>query len=145
MKKIIILLLIAAAAYWGYNNYGSLMSGPGAFDEQGKPKVLVFTMDTCGQPCADVAGELRGRGIAFEEVNVGTDEGRSRIEKFGVMQVPLTVIGTTKIVGNDLPAIESALGEAAGMAALTPLVREVMKNHFDEKGNPRVVIYGTNT
>lgn len=137
--------MIVAAAYWGYKYYGSITSGPGAFDAQGKPTVLLFTLDGCGGPCADVAGELRARGIAFEEVNVATEEGRSRIEKFGIKQLPLTVIGSRKVAGNDLPAIESALAEAKGMEALSPAVQQVMKNHFDETGKPRVVMYGTGT
>ena len=145
MKKVIILLLIAAAAYWGYKSYGSMMSGPGAFDGQGKPKVLLFTLDGCGQPCTDVAADLRSRNIAFEEINVATDEGRSRIEKFGVMQVPFTVIGSRTVIGSDLPAIEAALAEARGMEAISPAVQDVMKSHFGEQGKPKVVLYGTNT
>jgi glutaredoxin len=145
MKKIIILLIMAGGAYWGYGNLDSFMSGPGAFDESGKPLVLLFTMNECGQPCADVVADLRSRGVAFEEINAGTDEGRSRIEKFGVMQVPLTVIGDAKVVGTNLTAIESALGEVTGMTAYSPAVQQVMKNHFDAGGNPRVVLYGTTT
>ncbi len=145
MKKIIIVILIVAVAYWGYRKYGSNLFGFGEFDAQGKPKVVLFTMEGCGQPCADVTADLRSRNVTFEEVNVATDEGRSRIEKFGVMQVPLTVIGSKKVLGNDLPAIEAALAEAQGMGALTPAVQEVMKNHFDAQGKPRVVMYGTNT
>lgn len=143
MKKIIILLLIAAAGYWGYKNFGSFTSGSGAFDEQGKPKVLLFTMDSCGQPCTEVAGDLRSRGIPFEEINVMTEEGRSRIEKFGAAQVPFMVVGSRKVVGSDLPAVESALAEAKGMDTLTPAVQQVMRNHFDAQGKPRMVMYGT--
>jgi glutaredoxin len=144
MKKIIILLLIGAAAYWGYINYGSTLFRTGAFDDQGKPKVILFTMDGC-PPCADVVANLRSRNVTFEEVNTTTDEGKRRVEKFGVMQVPLTVIGSRKVIGNDLLSIESALAEAYGMDALTPAVRQVMRNHFDEQGKPRVIMYGVNT
>lgn len=145
MKKIIVLLLIAGAAYWGYRHFDSFMAGPGSFDGSGKPTVLLFTMEGCGDLCGSVAADLRGRGIAFEEVNVSTDEGRSRIEKFGIMTVPLAVIGNSKVVGNDLPGLESALAEAYGMEVLSPLVRQVMQNHFDAQGKPQVVLYGTKT
>jgi glutaredoxin len=145
MKKVIVLLLICAAAYWGYTKYGSTLFGSGAFDEQGRAKVVLFTMDSCGQPCADVAADLRNRNVAFEEVSVSTDEGRSRIEKYGATQVPFTVIGNDKVVGSDLPALEAALGEAYGMEVLTPAVQQVMRGHFDESGKPRVVMYGTDT
>jgi glutaredoxin len=145
MKKIITLVLIVVAAYLVYKNYGSMSSDPGAFDDQGNPTVLLFTIDGCGQPCADVAGDLRSRNVTFEEVNVATDEGRSRIAKFGVTQVPLTVIGKRTVIGSDLPAIEAALAEAAGMDALSPAVQNVMRNHFDDQGKPKVVLYGTET
>jgi glutaredoxin len=143
MKKLIIVVLLAAAGYWGYKNFG--FANTGAFDKDGNPGVLLFTVNGCGQPCDDVAGDLRSRDIAFEEIDVATDEGRSRIEKFGVMQLPFTVIGNMKIVGSNLTAIESALGEVMGMDVLTPAVQQTMANHFDENGKPRVVVYGTTT
>jgi len=145
MKKIIVLALIAAVAYWGYTNYGSTLFKSGAFDKRGKPLVLLFTIDGCGQPCTDVAADLRNRNVIFEEVNVATDEGRSRIQKYGVMQVPLTVIGSKTVIGSDLLALEAALAEAKGADALTPSVQQVMRNHFDERGKPRIVLYGTET
>ncbi len=144
MKKLIILVLIAAAAYWGYKHYGNA-AGPGAFDDQGNPKVLLFTINGCGQPCTDVAADLRNRNVTFEEVDVSTDEGRARIEKFGMTQVPFTVIGSRTVIGSDLPAIEAALAEVKGMETLSPAEQNVMRNHFDEQGKPRVVVYGTET
>lgn len=144
MKKLIVLVLIVAAGYLGYAKYGSTLFKSGAFDK-GKATVLLFTMDGCGQPCSDVAADLRSRNVEFEEVNVSTDKGRDRIQQFGVMQVPLTVIGDKKIIGSDLPAIESALAEAKGMDALSPAAQQVMKNHFDTQGKPRVIMYGTET
>jgi glutaredoxin len=145
VKKIVILVLIAVAAYWGYKHYGSILSGPGAFDAQGNPTVVLFTADGCGQLCNDVAGELRSRGITFEEVNVATEEGRSRIGKFGVNQLPFMVVGRRTVIGYDLPAVGAALAEAKGMEVLTPAEQAVMRNHFDEQGKPRVVVYGTET
>lgn len=145
MKKVIILVLIAVAAYGAYKSYGSMTSGPGAFDEQGRPKVLLFTMDGCGEPCTEVLADLRQRGVAFEEINASTDEGRKRFEPFGVGQLPLTVVGTRTVIGSDLPAIESALAEGRGVEALSPAVVNVMRNHFDQEGKPKVVLYGTTT
>lgn len=142
MKKVIVFLLLAAAAYWGYKNFGSFSSGSGAFDEQGNPKVLLFTMSPC-EPCDSVANDLRGRGIAFEAIDVMTDEGRNRIGKYDIQTVPLTVVGSRTVLGADLPAIESVLAEAKGMDALSPVVQNVMRNHFDDQGRPRVVMYGT--
>ncbi len=144
MKKAIIFLLIIAAAYWGYKNYGSQLFGSGELDEQGKPKVILFTADGCG-PCEDLAADLRSRNILFEEVNVATEEGATRIAKLGVRQLPLIVIGGKTFVCGDAPALEAALAEARGTDSLSPAVQQVMKNHFDEQGKPLVVMYGTET
>jgi len=143
MKKIIVLLLLAGAGYWGYRNYDSLLSGPGAFDAEGKPKVLLFVMDGCGAYCADVAEKLKSRNIPFEEINASTDEGRGRFEKFGDNRLPLTVVGRKTVAGNDLPAIDTALAEVMGIEVLTPAEQQAMGRHFDEQGKPRVVVYGT--
>lgn len=143
MKKFVIVALFAAAGYWVYQHQGSLFSGSGAFDDQGKAAVLLFTADGCGAPCADVSAELRSRSLAFEEINASTAEGRKRFDRFGVARVPLIVIGNRKIIGSDLPAITSALAEEAGLAALTPLEQQAMSSHFDSTGRPLVVMYGT--
>jgi len=144
MKKFIILVLIIAAAYWGYTFFGPNLVGTDGFDAQGNPKVLLFTMDGCG-PSADVAGDLRSRNVTFEEVSLSTDEGRRRIGKFGATQVPLTVIGKRTVLGNDLLALESTLAEVLCPGVLTPAVQQVMSNHFDAQGKPKIVLYGTMT
>ena len=96
-------------------------------------------------PSSSSPSSPRSRSIEFEEIDVATDEGRSRSEKFGVRQVPFTVVGSKTVIGSDLPALEAALAEAKGMEALSPAVQQVMQNHFDEQGKPRVVVYGTET
>jgi glutaredoxin len=143
MKKMIVLVLLVAGGYFAYKNVSStFLSGSGAFDEQGNPRVIVFTMDNCGAPCADVKDALTSRNIGFEEVNIMTDEGRKRIEAFGGRGVPFTVIGRRMITGSDISGIESVLAETWGGAVLTGAEQMVMQSHFDSEGNPRVVVYG---
>ncbi|MEW6107822.1 MAG: glutaredoxin domain-containing protein [Nitrospirota bacterium] len=143
MKKLIVLALIVSGGFLAYYYFYPSSSDKGAFDENGNPTVMVFTMDNCGAPCADVMGVLKKKNITFEEVNISNEEGKNRFEKFGENGLPLTVIGEYKILGNNLPEIETALTETFGMEILTPAEQMVMKNHFDDKGAPKVVMYGT--
>jgi glutaredoxin len=129
-------------SFLAYRYFVSSSPDTGAFDEQGRPLVLVFTMDDCGAPCAHVVDALKKKNIAFDEVNASMAEGNRRYEKFGENGWPLTVIGEQKILGDNLPAIETALTEAYGMDLLSEAEQRVMRNHFDENGNPRVVMYG---
>ena len=143
MKKLFVLALLVFGGFLLYKNYGSFTANKDAFDDKGNPIVLVFTMDNCGAPCSDVLGDLRSKDIAFEEINIMTDEGRKRFEKYKERRLPLTVIGRQKIVGNNLQEIKAALAENYGMDALNGAEQLVMQNHFDEQGNPQVVMYGT--
>ncbi len=144
MKKIIIFIFIAVAGYWSYNNYHYVLTKIGLRNNITKGQVVFFTASSCGTPCSVVSDELKRRGIVFEEVDVMTEEGRGRFYKYSQETIiPLTVIGDVKVVGSDLLALGSAITEAAGMDSLTSSEQQAMMKHFDDNGNPRVVMYGT--
>lgn len=143
MKKLIVFALILLVGFFSYKYFFSTSTNKGVFDENGKPRVIVFTMDNCGSICADVTNFLKERNIPFEEINTSNDEGMKQFEKMGGAGLPLTVIGDHSIPGNYLSGIEASLKEAYGMELLTPAEQMAMKNHFDDNGNPIVVMYGT--
>lgn len=143
MKKFIVFALIVLVGFFSYKYFFSTSANKGSFDENGKPKVIVFTMDNCGSICSDVTNFLKGKNIAFEEINTSNKEGMKQFEKIGGAGLPLTVIGDHSIPGNNLPEIETSLTEAYGMELLTPAEQMAMKNHFDDKGGPIVAMYGT--
>jgi glutaredoxin len=143
MKKLIAFVLILFGGFLAYKYFYSSASIKEAFDENGNPKVMVFTMDNCGTPCDEVIDLLKKKNITFDEINTSSEEGKSKFEKFGGTGRPLTVIGDHVIPGNNLPEIENKLAETFGMEMLSPAEQRVMKTHFDDDGNPIVVMYGT--
>jgi glutaredoxin len=99
----------------------------------------VFVGPNCGQLCTDVEEIFNSRNVKYELIDVSTPEG----EKYGIHQYPLTKVGKQTVPGNSSTLLISALAETYGNAVLTPIERAVMKSHFDEKGKPMVVLYGT--
>ncbi|MGV1014689.1 MAG: hypothetical protein ACOYB4_06935, partial [Methyloceanibacter sp.] len=82
MKNLLIIILLAAAAYKGYTVYSQKHYS--AFDQNGNPLTLLFTIDNCGKPCDDVAELLDKRQVNYEEIIVrpeGTPD--PRWEAFG--------------------------------------------------------------
>ncbi len=61
MKRAIILALIAAAGYLGYQNYGAIMAKVGFHKSGGASQIILFTTDACGAPCGETAGDIRLR------------------------------------------------------------------------------------
>ncbi len=77
-------------------------------------RVLVFTTPTCPW-CSRAKTYLRGRGVAFREVDVSRDPAAARelVRRTGQMGVPVVEIDGRPIVGFDQPKIDRLLGLGA--------------------------------
>jgi glutaredoxin len=138
MKKLIILGILVFCGYKGYQHISAANDkGPVAAD--GTPIAQLFIGAGCGQPCDEVEQILKSRNINHELIDISTPEG----EKYGINQYPLTRVGKKKVLGNDRNQLVAVLAESYGESALTPGERIAMQGHFDEKGKPVVVLYGT--
>ncbi|QTX31947.1 glutathione S-transferase N-terminal domain-containing protein [Aminithiophilus ramosus] len=74
--------------------------------------VKVYSTQTC--PWCDKAKDyLKGKGVAFDVVDVGADRAAAMdmVKKTRQMGVPVVQIGERYIVGFDVKAIDSALAE----------------------------------
>jgi glutaredoxin len=145
LKKLVIFILIIGGIFFLYKK-GIIGGKAGAFDAQGNPETIVYTFDDC-PPCEDAMDYLDSRGISYEEINISQDE--SRVKEFrsygGGNRAPKIISGTTVEVGFNKQALLSKLIEAYGMEVLTQQEENAMLTHFDEEGNPLVVMYGKNS
>jgi glutaredoxin len=115
-----------------------------ALDADGNPIPLVFTYNNCGQPCDDALSLLDEREIEYETVNISDGKEQvKRLQKYdGGLRVPTLIIGSRRLMGYNRSDIISALAEAYGMDVLTSDEKQAMQNHFDDYGDPRVIMYG---
>lgn len=143
MKKLLILLVIAGVAYQ-YRAHWLPESRQGAFDEQGKPRVLVFVNDQCKSPCGQATDFLDRREVVYEVVNVSQNPAAEEImREWGSRGVlPMIMVGKVRLDGFMRSQVDSALVEAYGLGVLTQYGQKVMQQHFDAGGKPRVVMYG---
>jgi len=143
MKKLLLLLIVVGAAYQ-YRDHWMPLEKQGAFDEQGKPKVLVFVNDQCKQPCQQATDFLDRREVAYDVVNVSQQpDAMQTMRDWGAAGVlPMIMVGKVRLDGYLRAQVDSALAEAYGLDVLTPYGQRVMQAHFDEAGKPRVVMYG---
>jgi len=145
LKKLVIFILIIGGIFFLYKK-GIINGKKGAFDAQGNPETIVYTIDDC-PPCEDAMAFLDSRDISYEEINISQDE--SRQKEFssyeGGNMAPKIVSGTTVAVAFDKQDLLSKLVEVYGTDALTQQEEDAMMTHFDEDGNPLVVMYGKNS
>lgn len=135
MKKLIFFGLLAVAVYKFYQ-HAFISHGKGA---TGSTMAQVFVGPGCNMLCSDVEDVLKSRNVSYELIDVSTPEG----SKYGINQYPVTLLGSQTVVGNARTLLISALAETYGESVLTPGERMAMRNHFDQNGNPLVVLYGT--
>jgi glutaredoxin len=143
MKKLLILLVLAGVAYQ-YRAHWLPASQQGAFDEQGKPKVMVFVNDQCKGPCSQATDFLDRREVMYEQVNVSQNPAAEQtMRDWGSPgMLPMIMVGKVRLDGYQRAQVDSALAEAYGLEVLTSYGQKVMGAHFDETGKPRVVMYG---
>jgi len=148
MGKSILLVAIVAGAWYWHNGEIPFASPAGAFDSNGDPKVLMFTIDNCGKPCSMGRTGLKSRRVAFEEINIdpraGDDEYTKLWKSFGATNgFPLIVAGSEKMVGSGgNPQMVALLGRSFGDQYLTRNERRYFERHFYADGSPRIVMYG---
>lgn len=138
MKKLILLALIGFGAHQLYQHVYPL-APEGAFNDGGKPIVRVFVGPGCSTFCDDITALLDSRSVDYDLVDVSSPEG----QEYGVRRFPLTMVGNRQVVGNDRQQLISALAENFGDEALTRTERIVMRNHFNDEGQPVILMYGT--
>jgi len=117
----------------------------GAFDDDGNPVALVFTTSDCGKYCADMLAFLRAHRVPYTELNVSDNaQNLKRMQKLhGGNTYPYLVIGNDKVSGFYKQKLISLLAINFGDAALNRIERAAMASHFDEAGQPIVVLYAT--
>ncbi len=138
MKKLILLGLIAFCGYKLYQHV-SASSDKGPVAADGTPITQLFVGPGCDQPCNEVEEMLKSRNVNYVVIDISTPGG----EKYGINQYPLTRVGKQKVLGNSRNELVTLLAESYGNSVLTRGERIAMQGHFDEKGKPVVVLYGT--
>jgi glutaredoxin-like YruB-family protein len=79
--------------------------------ETRRPRVTVYTTPSCAW-CTRLKGYLRGRGVAFDEVDVARDARAAErlVARSGQRGVPQTDVDGTIVVGFDQARLEHLLG-----------------------------------
>ena len=142
MRNLLILLVIVAGSFQLYAKFQSTAAS--AYDENGNPQTLLFTMNRC-KPCDDARALLINRGVEFEEFNVSDGEAQAKKMKSygGGRGFPYLVSGNQTLSGFFRHQFISTLAEVYGDPILTRQERKLMAPHFDAAGNARVVMYAT--
>ncbi len=144
MKKFVIFIAVIGSIYFIKPDLFSTLFSDGAFDVNGQPVVWLFTAKNCGSYCNDVIALLGKRKIDYQEFDVNTENGKKHLNLVGAnTNIPLTVLGSNRVLGNKKFDIVSMLAEEYGDEVLTRSESRVMDSHFYEGGEPMVVMYGT--
>jgi glutaredoxin len=137
-------LVLAALAFASSTVLAGSLAGPKtAAPAKGKPIVRLFVGPDCGTSCANVQKILSLRKVAYEEVDVTTLKGGPGKNEYGVTGYPTIFVGDAKFQGDDIMLVSSMLAEAFGKDVLSKAERAAMDGHFNAKGHPKVVLYGT--
>lgn len=81
--------------------------------------VTLYSSTTCGDICAQAKALLTKRGIPFSEKNANDVTEAEKLKKLiGTLEVPVLIVGETKLRGLEEPAWHSAL-DVAGYPSTT--------------------------
>ena len=143
MRNLLIIMLLAGGGYQLYSKF--YMHGPAAFDDNGNPRTLIFTMNGC-KPCSDASQYLKTRKIAFEEINVSEGEDQVKAaKKFGVRQFPFIISGNLHATGFYESELTGMLATVYGPGVLSHKEQKLMQDNFNADGTPRTIMYSTQT
>ena len=143
MRNLLIIILLAGGGYQLYSKF--YMHGPSAFDDNGNPRTLIFTMNGC-KPCSDASQYLKTRKIAFEEINVSEGEDQVKAAKeFGVRQFPFIISGNLHAMGFYESELTGMLATVYGPSVLSNKEKKLMQDNFNADGTPRTIMYSTQT
>ena len=144
MRNLLILAIVVAGSYQLYIKYQEHATT--AYDENGNPLTLLFTVNGC-KPCDQARTLLKRRRVDFEEFNVSNGGEQAEILKAygGGRYMPYMVTGNRKVSGFNKHEMIGTLAEVHGQNLLTRQERKIMSKHFDSAGNPHVVMYATPT
>ena len=139
-QNIIILVIIVVAVYLIKPDLFSLSSG--AFDEDGNPVTMIFTVSEC-KGCGDAVEFFEKREIEYTEYNIDeNDENMKLWKKYSKKNVfPTIVSGDLIEYGFYKIMLISHLALVYGDYALSENENYFMRNHFDDEGIPRVFLY----
>jgi len=142
--KIFIVAIFIVAGVWYWQKGGS--ANDIGFDKAGKPVVVIFTINKC-DPCQAAIGILQERGVPFQEKMIEPENGQDKDAKIwrkvSNNMLPLTISGNNKVAGSSKWELISLLGGNFGDQYLMREERTYFGQHFDAKGSPKVVLYGT--
>jgi glutaredoxin len=143
MRNLLIIILLAAGGYQLYSKF--YMHGPSAFDDNGNPRTLIFTINGC-KPCTDASHHLKTRKIAFEEINVSEGEDQMNAAKeFGVRQYPFIISGNLHTTGFYESDLTGMLATVYGPGVLSIKEKKLMQDNFNADGTAKTIMYSTQT
>jgi glutaredoxin len=133
-------LVLASSALYAADTPAAKAPAP---SKAAKTVVRLFVGPDCGTSCENVHKILKLRHVDFEEIDVTTLKGGPGKNEYGVTGYPTIFVGSAKFQGDDIMLISSMLAEAFGKDVLSMAERAAMAGHFDARGYPKVVMYGT--
>ncbi len=141
MKKLIVLLAIAGAAYFLYSRSGEPV---GVYRADGSPRTILFTTEQCGRACEEMRSYLRRR-TDFEELDAFDNAAGSALYKEygGKGYLPYIVMGKQRVTGHSPGNLISAIAAEYGPDKVKASERRALRRNFDLVGQPRVVMYAT--